>query len=161
MAAVPSKRNVLPIVAGLGVALVIAASTAAFYYYQYNDLATRVAGTPITVNVGINYADGRPTQWFNDTQTRLGASLYDVMQQLGWQMEVRTFPSVPGVFIDAINGVRNRDDTGTYWIYWYSTTFGLSEGPLAADKYLVSQGEAFIWYYSTFDATTGQSTPPP
>lgn len=159
--AAPTKRNLLPIVAGFSIALVIAASVAAFYYYQYTDLLTRVAGTPITVNVGLNYADGRPTQWFNGTQTRLGASLYDVMQQLGWQLEVKSFAGTPGVFIDAINGIRNQEDTSTYWIYWYWTAFGWSEGPLAADKYLVSQDETFIWYHSAYDATAGRSTPPP
>ncbi len=46
-----------------------------------------------------------------------------------------------GAFIEAIDGVRNRDDT--YWLYYVND----SSGTMAADRYIVREGDRVEWRY--------------
>ena len=51
-----------------------------------------------------------------------------------------------GVLVESINGVKNEDPF--YWMWWIWTDWGgWQEGPVAADKYVVSDKEVLLWYY--------------
>jgi hypothetical protein len=135
---------------------IIASSAFGYYYYQYTDLVKRIGGTPVPINLGIDYANGT-RQWFNET---IGATLYDAMLRAGWHIEGTSF-GVMGLYITSINDVSESVQESKYWGWWMWTDFGWSHGASACDKYIVSTGETIIFYYSYADPTTFVMTTPP
>ena len=127
-----------------------------YYYYQYTDLVGRIGGSPVPVNLGIDYANGT-RQWFNGTK---GATLYKCMIQAGWDVEVTSF-GVMGLYVNSINGVEESIEESKSWGWWTWTDYGWAHGGSACDKYIVSTDETIIWYYSYVDPTTWEMTPPP
>lgn len=127
-----------------------------YYYYQYTDLVGRIGGSPVPVNLGIDYANGT-RQWFNGTK---GATLHKCMIQAGWDVEVTSF-GVMGLYVNSINGVEESTEESKSWGWWTWTDYGWAHGGSACDKYIVSTDETIIWYYSYVNPTTWEMTPPP
>ena len=127
-----------------------------YYYYQYTDLVDRIGGSPVPVNLSIDYANGT-SQWFNGTK---GATLHKCMIQAGWDVEVTSF-GVMGLYVNSINGVEESIEESKSWGWWTWTDYGWAHGGSACDKYIVSTDETIIWYYSYVDPTTWEMTPPP
>jgi len=51
-----------------------------------------------------------------------------------------------GCFVNSINGVENENPM--FWMWWYWNDYsGWIEGPVAADKYVISDGEILMWFY--------------
>jgi len=123
---------------------IAATFTAGYYYYQYSDMLEKTRGTIIHVNLGINYGNGTPTLWFNGTEVKMGATLLDVTMLVS-KVDYTVYPGM-GALVNSINGVANSDPY--YWMWWTWTTWGgWVEGPVAADRYVVEDGETLVWYY--------------
>jgi hypothetical protein len=127
-----------------------------YYYYQYTDLVGRIGGSPLPVNLGIDYANWT-RQWFNGTK---GATLHKCMIQAGWDVEVTSF-GVMGLYVNSINGVEESTEESKSWGWWTWTDYGWAHGGSACDKYIVSTDETIIWYYSYVDPTTWEMAPLP
>ncbi len=95
----------------------------------------------ITVNLGFKYENGTVI-WHNNTRTIKGSTLLDLTKIVA-NVNYTTYPS--GSFVNSINGVKNKKPY--YWIWWYWSKSGWILGPVAADKYVVSNGETLLWYY--------------
>ena len=134
----------------------VTTSTTIYFYSQYNSLLAKVRGVTIHVNLGINYGDGRPTEWHNGTEVELGSTLLDVTMKVA-TVNYTIYPGM-GAFVNSINGVENSPPF--YWMWWMWTAWGgWVEGPVAADKYVVSDGETLCWYYEN-TTITPLPTPP-
>ncbi len=138
----------------------VASSALGYYFSQYTDLVSRIGGLPVSVNLCVDYDNGT-RQWFNGT---IGATLYDTMIQAGWDVETTSF-DIAGLYVSAINNVRESTDDSRYWGWWSWTEYGWYHGGSACDKYIVGPDESVIWYYSYYyyDNTTRvwkMATPP-
>ncbi len=97
----------------------------------------------ISVNIGFKYKDGR-VEWHNLTKVPVGSTLLEVTTKVA-KVNYTTYKSI-GAFVESINGVKNEKPY--YWMWWYwSSSTGWTLGPVAADKYIVSDGEILMWYY--------------
>ena len=134
---------------------IVASSAFGYYYYQFTDLVARIGGTPASVNLGVDYANGT-RQWFNGT---IGATLYDAMMQAGWDVEASSF-GIMGLYITSINGLGESTEDSRYWSLWTWTDYGWSHGGAACDKYVVGVSESIIWYYSYTNTTTWKMDQP-
>ena len=134
---------------------IIAFSAFGYYYFQYTDLVERIGGTPSSINLSVDYANGT-RHWFNET---IGATLYDAMTQAGWNVEATHF-GVMGLYVTSINGVEESTEDSRYWSWWTWTEYGWSHGSSACDKYVVSASESIIWYYSYCNTTTWNMNAP-
>lgn len=124
---------------------IITSFTTGYYYFRYNELLEKTRGVIIHVNLGINYGDGIPTVWFNGTETKMGATLLNVTMLVA-TLNYTFYPSLGGSLVNSIDNVANSDTY--YWMWWMWTTWGgWIEGPVAADKYVVGDGETLFWYY--------------
>ncbi|MEM1574639.1 MAG: DUF4430 domain-containing protein [Nitrososphaerota archaeon] len=125
----------------LAISTIIASSLSIYYYYQYSELLKKIQGTTIHVNLGIN--DGKTIKWFNGTAIKLGSSLLDLTMLVA-NVNYTIYPGM-GAFVNSINGVENSHPY--YWMWWMWTPYGWMEGPVAADRYIVGDGETLYWYY--------------
>jgi hypothetical protein len=117
----------------------------------YLNEVMRGQGGEIRVNIGIRY-DNR-TEWHNSTVLRKGATLLEATKSVA-SVNYTEYPGM-GCFVNSINGVRNEGSK--YWIWWYwDRSMGWVLGPVAADKYLLSDGETLLWFYEDTS-----SYPPP
>ena len=58
---------------------------------------------------------------------------------------------VYGKFIDSINGIANNaNGNGFYWQYWVNAELA----PIAADNYVLSEGDYVLWKYCAPENTT-------
>jgi len=130
--------------------------TSGYYYYQYNDLVSRLEKSKASINLGIDYGNGTRV-WFNGTK---GLTLYDAMLEAGWNVNGTSYGAM-GMYVKAINGVAESAEQSRYWGWWSLTDFGWAHGGSACDKYLVSPGETILWYYSYVDPATWEMTLPP
>ena len=119
-----------------------------YYWLRYTDIRSRIAGSLIYVNVGIDYGNNTRI-WHNDTNAITGATLFDVTKQVA---NVTYQVGMFGTEIISINGVSKQGSFGwTYWI-WNSTSQSWSIMWENADNYLATNRETFMWYYqNAFD----------
>jgi hypothetical protein len=127
-----------------------------YYYYQYTDLTSRLGRSKAIINLGIDYGNGTRV-WFNETQ---GLTLYDAMLEAGWSVDAEPYGAT-GLYVKAINGVEQSIEQSRYWTWWMWTNLGWAHGGSACDKYVVSNSETILWYYSYADPNTLEITPPP
>lgn len=112
-------------------------------YLQQVLLPQRGSERLIRVDIGIKYKNGT-VEWHNSTSLRSGATLLEATAEVA-EVSYTEHPGM-GCFVDSINGVRNEHPY--YWIWWYwDRGSGWMLGPVAADKYALSDGEIVIWFY--------------
>ncbi|MCL7401192.1 MAG: DUF4430 domain-containing protein [Thaumarchaeota archaeon] len=134
----------------------IAASLlSSYYYYQYTDLMSRLEKSKAVINLGIDYGNGT-RHWFNGT---MGLTLYDAMLKAGWRVDAEPYGTM-GLYVKAINGVEQSIEQSMYWTWWLWTNLGWAHGGSACDKYVLSNGETILWYYSYMDPKTFEIKPP-
>jgi len=125
-----------------------------YFYYQYVGLIERTKGTPIHINLGLNYGNGT-IRWFNNTEATGGMTLLNVTLLVA-EVNYTIWPGM-GAFVDSIANIENAYPF--YWMWWTWTSYsGWVEGPVACDKYVVANGETLYWYYEN---TTISPLPPP
>lgn len=124
-----------------------ASLTAGYYYYQYNDLSSKVKETIITANLGINYGNGSAIHWLNETKINAGSTLLDLTKLAA---SVNYTESLSGASVNAIDTIPNSD--GKYWLWWSHSSYGWTFGQVASDKYVIGQNETVVWYREAYTA---------
>lgn len=135
------------------IAILLVWALSSTWLYLNSVLTPRCEETEvIRVNLGINYGNGTLV-WYNSTELNLRTNLLDATKRVA---EVNcTIYAGMGCFVESINGVKNEHPR--YWIWWYwDRSMGWTLGPVAADKYLLSDGETVMWFYED----TSQYPPP-
>jgi len=138
-----NHRMFLFVALGLLVWGLLASLTAGYYYYSYNDLVNKVQKPNVRINLGINYGNGTPTKWFNQTGVKTGSTLLNATMLVA-KVEYTIWPG-SGAFVNSINNVTNSGSY--YWLWWMHTSFGWSQGQVASDRYIVGENETYYWYY--------------
>ena len=102
----------------------------------------------VQVSIAICYGDR--IEWFNNTKVKVGSTLLDVTLKVA-EVNYTVYPGM-GAFVNSINNVENKHPY--YWMWWFWTDYeGWVEGPVAADKYVVSDGEILCWFYEDTSKT--------
>ena len=96
-------------------------------------------------NVELTIDYGNSTQRVFSNLT--GNTVFDIMNET---VNVSFTQFVFGKFITAINGVENdADGNGYYWQYWVNDELA----PVAADNYVLSDGDQVLWKYCAPETT--------
>jgi hypothetical protein len=119
----------------------VASLVAGYYYSLYNNLFTTTQKAIINVNIGLKNGSANIT-WFNGTSAKAGDSLLTVTQLIA-TVNYTEYTGL-GAFVNSINKVANHEPF--YWMWWTYSTSGWSEGQVACDKYIVSNGQTCVWY---------------
>jgi len=133
----------------LALALWAAASSLALAYLLFSSPR---AGE-ISIDIGIGYGNGTVV-WFNGTRLQEGSTLLDATEAVA-EVEYSSYPM--GAFVESINGVENSHPY--YWMWWYWDGSSWREGPVAADRYALSDGDVVFWLYE--DTSVSPLRPPP
>jgi hypothetical protein len=64
-------------------------------------------------------------------------------------IEVQQFPEM-GIFITSINGVRGSQEKSLFWLYYVVSIGQLIEPTVAADKFILHNGDRVLWNYTKF-----------
>jgi len=122
---------------------IVATFSTGYFYYQYNDLLKRTEGNPIHVDIGLNYGNGT-VRWYNNTKATMGMTLFNVTLLVA-KVNYTMYPGM-GAFVNSIGNIENSYPF--YWMWWVWASYsGWIEGPIACDKYVVTNGETLYWYY--------------
>jgi len=149
------RRTLLFAVLGLLTWGLLASLAAVYYYYSYNDLLTKIQKPIVLINIGIDYGNGVPAKWFNQTRITAGSTLLNATMLVA-DVEYTVWPG-SGAFVDSIDNVTNSGSY--YWLWWMHTTYGWSQGQVASDRYIVGDNETYYWYYE--DTSTFPAPSPP
>ena len=121
----------------------LGAFAAGFYYYQYEDLKTRIAPVTRYLDIGIDY--GNTTRvWHNRTEALSGETLLTITNRIA---KVDINASVLGTEITAINGVAKKGSRGWFYWIWNATSSSWGYVWTGADKYIIISNETFMWHY--------------
>ena len=100
----------------------------------------------VMINVLIDYGNGTRT-WYLGVVLPSGATVFDATLTIATVSYTDWGPW--GIFVDAINGVRNSYPY--YWIWWYwnftETPPRWTIGPMASNFYTLNNGTSIAWYY--------------
>ena len=140
---------------GLVCIMIVASYSAVFYYMEYekyqelyietlNDL--KKYEPYMFIHISIDYGNGTET-WYNDTLVSIGLDLLNATSLIA---KVHFTSGQWGAFVTHINDV--GADPNMFWIYhlWNSTSSEWDYGLLAADTYILKEGEIFRWAYQKF-----------
>lgn len=103
----------------------------------------------ILVNVALDYGNGT-VRWFNSTPLPLGASVLKALLVAASRVEYSYIQW--GAYVTSIDGVAERlisPSEGYSW-FWYVYDPGQRSwvlGPVAADAYVLKDGETVMWKY--------------
>ncbi|MEM2321339.1 MAG: hypothetical protein QXS79_05610 [Candidatus Bathyarchaeia archaeon] len=96
------------------------------------------------VNILIDYGNGTLI-WYNGTSVPRETNVLMATKVIA-VVEGKEYPEM-GIFVEAINGVRNEG--GKYWIWymWNPKKKDWEWGPVASDKYILHEGDTIMWKY--------------
>jgi hypothetical protein len=140
---------------GLVCIMIIASYSAAFYYTEYEKYRELYVDTLnnlkeyepyMFITLLIDYDNGTH-MWHNNTLVSRGADLLNATRIVA---EVDYMLGQWGPFITHINGVGG--DANTFWLYyiWNETSANWDYGLVAADLYVLQEGEILSWVYTRF-----------
>jgi len=144
------SRDLLVII--LLVWAIVSTSIAAYYYNEYltvKKLYDSLSGKTIIIDIGIDYGNGT-IYWFNDTVLPAGATVLSALTSIA---KVEYVYGEYGAYVVSINSVKEKrisEKEGYSWLWHiYDVSSGKYEiGPVAADKYTLSNGDIVLWRYS-------------
>ncbi|MFP3950983.1 MAG: DUF4430 domain-containing protein [Candidatus Bathyarchaeia archaeon] len=146
-----SEDDLKYLAAFLLIITIIASSVALYYYYRYNQTLERYRGLveelddlTLEISIKIDYGNGT-SLWYNNTRVPLNASLLSATNSIA---DISYTRGEYGAFVNAINGVSNRE--GKYWLWSY---FDRREGEwrmgtVAADLKYLDDGDILVWIYT-------------
>lgn len=127
----------------VSVALLLIWAALSTTLYLQQALKPQESGELVRISLGIKYKNGTVV-WHNSTLLGKGSTLLEATRKVAL-VNSTEHPGM-GSFVNSINGVRNEHPY--YWMWWYwDKNVGWTLGPVAADKYVVSDGEVLIWFY--------------
>lgn len=130
---------------------IIASGFAAYLYLENERLSASLrsyASRTVLVNIGIDYGNGTIV-WFNSTPLPSGSSALTALVAVA-KVEYKT--SQMGAYVTSVNGVSEKllsQNEGYSWL-WYRYDPGKSQlvmGQVAADKYILANGDVIVWRY--------------
>jgi len=116
---------------------------AGFYYYQYEDLRSRIAHVTRHLDIGIDY-ENFTRVWHNRTEAFSGETLLNVTMRIA---NVNLTTTAYGTEINTINGVTKQGSHGWFYWIWNSTSNTWGYVWTGADKYIIIDNEIFMWHY--------------
>ena len=139
----------------------VSATTMAVYYNSeyskyhglYQDLSDKLGEVSVSVDLAIDYGNGT-RDWHHSLIVPIGATLKNATLKIA---VIETDPVFPG-FVTSINGVRQDEAGGVYWLWWLWNDVDQKWdfGPVGFNEYTLSDGTTLIWYY----AKEGSPAPP-
>lgn len=119
-------------------------------HISYNPSSATIIHGCLAVDIELTIDYGNTTQQVFSNQ--IGVTVFDILNQTS----VVTFTQYAyGKFITSINGVENNaNNNGRYWQYWVNDELA----PVAADNYLLTDGDQVLWKYLASETTP--TTPP-
>lgn len=121
----------------------------------------------VTVNIAINYGDGR-IEWHNGTVVPSGEFLLNATMRIA-TVEFTNFagpgfvgPGLPGAFVTSINGVSQNPAANMYWMCWVykSETRQYEMAPVGAGSYALTSDQTIQWYYQNVGSLTNPALQP-
>jgi hypothetical protein len=111
------------------------------------------------VDVMVDYGNGT-TEWNENVNVMGVASVFKATQAVA-ALDYSLWGD--DIFVDSVNGVWNNYTTNYFWLYWYwnSTSMSWNMGPVACNKYFLSNGDVIAWYYETSPWGPPLATPHP
>lgn len=114
---------------------------------NYTELIQKYESVVMRVNICINYREWNATVvWYNNTIVPLGCDLLQATKIIAIA-NCTYYPSVPGWFVDAINGVWNKGPYSWMWYFWNSNDKTWKYGPVGAGSYPLKANETVMWHY--------------
>lgn len=150
------KRTFIFVALGLVVWALVASLLGAYYYSSYNDLLQKT-GTPIHVNLGINYGNGT-IRWHNQTEARTNDTLLKVTLQVA---EVYYETSAYGAFVKTIDGIDQPATKSWIWWKWDIQKSAWESGKKGCDAYTLGDNETVYWYFEEVSPPDYVPSPPP
>jgi len=133
-----------------------------FYYTSYTSLVKTIGGTPVRVDILIDYGN-ETKEWTNGSVFFANSTVFDTL--LSVTKDVKFETGAWGVLVTAINGVENVIETQTatqttgwawIWYYWDAENSRWEEGQVASDKYYLGElgpHGAIRWLYKHYSYT--------
>ncbi len=125
---------------------VIASAYASMLKMQLESKSTAAEGN-IVVSIGFKVGN-ESIQWFNQTQVRAGSTLLNLTCMVA-NVNYTVYPGM-GTFVNCINDVCSEHPYYWFWWYWAGDWY---EGPVAADRYVLANGDVIVWYYEDSSAS--------
>ncbi|MGB9730256.1 MAG: DUF4430 domain-containing protein [Thermoprotei archaeon] len=150
--------NILRIaVAILFIWAIVSTALAVNYYFLYMQDESLISSikakvSTVSVNLLIKFDNGTK-KWYNNTVVPLGSSLFNVTKKVA---NVNYTQYSFGIYVVGINGIMENKQQNKYWFWWYYSGNSWYMGPVAADKYIVSNNETLAWVYSPVNVTSWQ-----
>jgi hypothetical protein len=140
--------------AGVLLCTTLAASMIAFNYYQqayacrrsYEALLRDLEELSIIVNIKIDYGNGS-VFWYNNTRLPLDSNLLNATRKVA---EVDYVMGDYGAFVTRINGVGGEPNRFWLWYYFDTGRNDWTLGPVACDRWRLSNGSIVAWVYTSF-----------
>jgi hypothetical protein len=143
--------------------LIIVASIAGLYYYQYSQAeaqnSTYVSqlnrlNVRYHSNIFIDYGNGT-SHWYNVTNVPPGTNLYGETENItGGQVSATYYPEFQSHLVTGINDVNNNDTKSLYWLLWtYNGTALWQMAATGPDVIPVNNGSIFAWSYCEANCT--------
>lgn len=132
----------------------LAASYTAIHFYtqaetykmNYESLLRDLDGLTMLVNLKIDYGNVTVV-WYNNTRVPLDATLLTATKVVA---SVDYSVSDFGAFVNKINGVGEDPDSFWLWNYLDPDTGSWVFGPVGCDQWVLHNGDAVSWTYTTF-----------
>lgn len=141
----------------LSAVVIILGFGASYYYLQFSTTESVYRATLASldqvsyeVDVLVNYGNGT-FNWFNNTRGPIGWNLYNLTSRIA-SIDSKYYPQFQSHFINGINGVgMNKDEAHKNWFWtlwiWGSSTKSWKKSPVGSDGLILSQDQAYAWYY--------------
>ncbi|MBS7635731.1 hypothetical protein KEJ37_00055 [Candidatus Bathyarchaeota archaeon] len=147
------KRNLTLIVLATLVWALVATGFASYYYLAFQDLMNTIGGTPVRVDVLLDYGNGSKS-WYNGTVLFAISTVFEALLSVTKNVKYDVYPSL-GILITEINGVRNIGDltSGKAWMWYYWEKGAWNLGPEACDKYILGRlghHAIILWNYTSY-----------
>ena len=155
------SRNLYGIIAVLGAMLVIVASLAGLYYFQYTNALSqnstyvqelRTLGVDYKPNILFDFGNGSKT-WYNSTRFQPGTNLYVATQVIAnGAVNSTYYPQYGSHFVTSIFDLAGT--TSNYWSVWtYNSTASWQMANVGPDQLPILNGSIYAWIYCIGNCT--------
>ena len=129
-----------------------ATGLATYYYLAFQDLVNTIGGTPVKVDVLLDYGNGT-SKWHNATILFANSTVFDALLAVTKNVKYDVYPY--GVLVTEINGVKNVGNatSGQAWMWYYWEKGTCNWATEACDKYILGRLGAhpiILWNYTSY-----------
>jgi len=102
----------------------------------------------VIVSIYIDYGNGSVSK-YEDIPIFKGHPTVLVALASVAEIEGEYYPDM-GILITSINGVKSSQEEGAFWLYYVISGGEFIEPMVAADKFLLHEGDKVLWNYTKF-----------